>query len=167
VGAGLFDFGLVDGPAERARFQHPLGVTLLPDRTVAVLDTYNGAVRRYDPRTGTVTTLATGLAEPTGAVVDGDELVVVESAAHRLIRLPLPPTELGTGPVTLAVAYEPRPGRKIDDRWGPATSLTVTADPPELLADPHPPVPAVGSDQSSVPTRVRGRGTTPAGTAPP
>ena len=35
VGEGLFDFGLVDGPAAGARFQHPLGVTLLPDRTLA------------------------------------------------------------------------------------------------------------------------------------
>ena len=64
VGEGLFDFGLVDGPAEQARFQHPLGVTLLPDGTVAVLDTYNGAVRRYDPATRTVDTLARNLAEP-------------------------------------------------------------------------------------------------------
>ena len=51
VGEGLFDFGHVDGPAATARFQHPLGVTALPDGGVAVLDTYNGAVRRYDPGT--------------------------------------------------------------------------------------------------------------------
>ena len=63
---------------------------MLPDGSVAVSDTYNGAVRRYDPATGEVTTLATELAEPSDAVlVDGD-LVVVESAAHRLTRLRLP-----------------------------------------------------------------------------
>ena len=98
VGEGLFDFGLVDGPADRARFQHPLGVTLLADGSLAVLDTYNGAVRRYDPATDTVTTLAAGLAEPTGAVLAGDALIVVESAAHRLTRVPLPRT--GPGPAT-------------------------------------------------------------------
>ncbi|CAA9215037.1 MAG: NHL repeat containing protein [uncultured Corynebacteriales bacterium] len=163
VGEGLFDFGLVDGAAEQARFQHPLGVTLLPDRTVAVLDTYNGAVRRYDPRTGTVTTLATGLAEPAGAVVDGTDLVVVESAAHRLTRLPLPPTEVGTGPVTVAVAYAPRPGRKIDDRWGPAASLTITADPPDLLATPDAPGPAVSLSPVSPP----GPAASPDPVAPP
>ncbi len=59
VGEGLFDFGHVDGPAQQARFQHPLGVTLLADGSVAVLDTYNGAVRRYDPATDAVSTLAT------------------------------------------------------------------------------------------------------------
>jgi thiol-disulfide isomerase/thioredoxin len=127
VGEGLFDFGLVDGPAGQARFQHPLGVTLLPDGAVAVLDTYNGAVRRYDPRDGIVDTLATGLAEPTGAVVQGDELVVVESAAHRLTRVPLRRTlEIGTGPVTVAVTFVPPPGEELDDRYGPSTSLKIT-----------------------------------------
>ena len=55
-------------PADQALLQHPLGVTVLPDGSVAVCDTYNGAVRRYDPATGEVTTLASGLAEPSGAV---------------------------------------------------------------------------------------------------
>ena len=51
VGTGLFDFGLRDGKADEALLQHPLGVTVLPDGSVAVADTYNGAVRRFDPRT--------------------------------------------------------------------------------------------------------------------
>jgi hypothetical protein len=147
VGEGLFDFGYVDGPAPTARLQHPLGVTVLADRSVAVLDTYNGAVRRFDPTTQNVTTLARGLAEPSGALlVDGD-LVVVESAAHRLVR-PIPRAELveGTplrtqrpaadltaGRVRLSIGFEPAPGRKLDDRYGPATLVTVTASPPELL----------------------------------
>ena len=37
---------------------------VLPDGAVAVCDTYNGAVRRFDPATGQVSTLATDLAEP-------------------------------------------------------------------------------------------------------
>ncbi len=52
VGKGLFDFGFRDGEAAEARLQHPLGVTVLPDGSVAIADTYNGAVRRYDPATG-------------------------------------------------------------------------------------------------------------------
>ena len=109
VGAGLFDFGHKDGAADEARLQHPLGVAVLPDGSVVVADTYNGAVRRYAPArpgtpTGTpgqVTTLATDLAEPSGVVVlagDGDDgitLLVVESAAHRLTRLALPRTLAG------------------------------------------------------------------------
>ena len=59
IGSGLFDFGFRDGPADQALLQHPLGVTVLPDGSVAVCDTYNGAVRRHDLASGEVTTLAT------------------------------------------------------------------------------------------------------------
>ncbi len=149
VGEGLFDFGHIDGPASLARLQHPLGVTVLPDGAIAVLDTYNGAVRRYDPRTDEVSTLAADLAEPSGGVVVDGELVVVESAAHRLVR-PVPrselvsgepmhtrrpDTEIAPGHLALRVAFEPAPGRKLDERYGPSTLLTVSASPPELLLD--------------------------------
>ncbi len=154
VGTGLFDFGHRDGAASQALLQHPLGVTSLPDGSVAVLDTYNGAVRRFDPVTGEVTTLATGLAEPSDAVVEHDEggtrLVVVESAAHRLVRVALPaqaqqvagparrtqrlPTELPSGDVELRVTFTPPAGQKLDDRWGDPTRLVVSASPGELLA---------------------------------
>ncbi|WP_461030546.1 thioredoxin-like domain-containing protein, partial [Streptomyces sparsus] len=50
--------GLTDGPAERAEFSEPQGLALLPDGSVAVADTVNHAVRRLDPATGEVTTLA-------------------------------------------------------------------------------------------------------------
>ena len=151
IGSGLFDFGHVDGPAQDALLQHPLGLTVLPDGSVAVCDTYNGAVRRYDPATSTVTTLLTGLAEPSDALVDGEHLLVVESAAHRLTRLRLPDqalvvdgvaqrsrrpvTEVAPGVVDLTVAFAPPPGQKLDERYGPATRLVVSATPPGLLKD--------------------------------
>src|SRR5919107_531341 len=97
VGKGLFDFGFRDGEASEARLQHPLGVTVLPDGSVAIADTYNGAVRRYDPTAGTVSTLARGLAEPSDVIVDhtqvaGSEplLVVVEANKHQLVYVPIP-----------------------------------------------------------------------------
>ena len=148
VGRGLFDFGFQDGPAEKALMQHPLGVTALPDGSVAVCDTYNGAVRRFDPATGEVSTLAVDLAEPSGAVLDGEHLVVVESAAHRLTRVPLgavarvdgfahttrrPATEIGEGDLELVVSFEPPPGQKVDARFGPPSQLLVSATPPALL----------------------------------
>ncbi len=121
-----------------------------PDRSVAVCDTYNGAVRRYDPATGEVTTLASGLAEPSAAYVDGAELVVVESAAHRLTRVPLgaaarhtdgfshttqrPVTEVAAE-LELVVAFTPPPGQKVDDRFGPPSQLVVEATPPALLRE--------------------------------
>ena len=39
-------------PADQALLQHPLGVAVLPDGSVAIADTYNGAVRRYAPAAG-------------------------------------------------------------------------------------------------------------------
>jgi sugar lactone lactonase YvrE len=149
VGEGLFDFGFRDGPADQALFQHPLGVTVLPDHSVAVCDTYNGAIRRYDPATGEVTTLASGLAEPAAAYVDGAELVVVEGNAHRLTRVPLGHASRTEGfshttqrPVTevaatlrLEVTFEPPPGQKVDDRFGPPSQLVVEATPPALLRE--------------------------------
>jgi len=152
VGTGLFDFGFRDGPADQALLQHPLGATVLPDGSVAVCDTYNGAVRRLDPAAldgaGEVTTLASGLREPSAAYVDADQLVVVESGAHQLVRLPLgsagtrtdgfarttqrPVTEVGAA-LDLVVGFVPPPGQKVDDRFGPASQLLVTATPPALL----------------------------------
>jgi thiol-disulfide isomerase/thioredoxin len=151
VGRGLFDFGHVDGPAEKALLQHPLGVTALPDGSIAVSDTYNGAIRRYDPVTGQVTTLATGLAEPSDAVVLDGDLVVVEGAAHRLTRLRLPDeakvvdgsahrthrpvTDVAAGEVDLEVVFTPAAGQKLDERYGPATRLVVSATPSALLRE--------------------------------
>ncbi|MEU2108082.1 NHL domain-containing thioredoxin family protein [Streptomyces sp. NPDC019507] len=150
VGTGLFDFGHRDGEAGQALLQHPLGVTALPDGSVAVSDTYNHALRRYDPATGTVTTLATDLREPSGAVLDGDEIVVVESARHRLTRLRLPEeavrveavahrtqraaTEVAPGTLRLDVVFQAPAGQKLDTRYGPSTRLLVSSTPPELLA---------------------------------
>lgn len=177
VGQGLFDFGHRDGPTDQALFQHPLGVAVLPDGSVVVADTYDGAIRRVvldgagpgadvgDDAAGTrlageVTTVATGLSEPSDVVVqvvedvDGPaqvHLLVVESAAHRITRVALPAdlagevldggahrtqrpvTEIAAGALRLDVPFVPAPGQKLDDRFGPSTELRVSATPPELL----------------------------------
>ena len=149
VGQGLFDFGDMDGAAADALFQHPLGVAVLLDGSVAVCDTYNNAIRRYDPVDQTVSTLATDVAEPSGAVLAGGALVVVESAAHRVVRPVAPgvaltvdgarhrtkrqPVELSPGPVRLEVVFEPPPGQKLDERYGPSTRLELSAHPEHLL----------------------------------
>ncbi|BBH65527.1 hypothetical protein ACTI_22120 [Actinoplanes sp. OR16] len=151
VGQGLFDFGHVDGTAEEALFQHPLGVAALPDGSVLVADTYNGAVRRFDPSDGTVSTVDSGLAEPSDVLVTAaGEVVVVESAAHRLTRLApgvvktvsgerhkteRPPSHLAPGEVTLDVIFTPAPGQKLDSQFGSPLRLTVSASPAELLLE--------------------------------
>ncbi|MBD8044633.1 redoxin domain-containing protein [Arthrobacter sp. Sa2BUA2] len=153
IGAGLFDFGFRDGDAAEARLQHPLGVAVLPDGSVAVADTYNGAVRRYDPATRTVSTLARGLAEPSGVLLDttAEEplLVVVEANKHQLVRLPVPreaqsvdegarqtqrpKTAIEAGPLGLTIRFSAPKGQKLDDRWGDPTQLKISASPEELL----------------------------------
>jgi thiol-disulfide isomerase/thioredoxin len=152
VGQGLFDFGLRDGDAAQALLQHPLGVTALPDGSIAISDTYNGAIRRYNPADGQVSTLMTGLKEPSDALVTAEgDLLVVESAAHRLTRVRLPEealqveasayrtqrpaTEVAPGEIELEVVFEPPPGEKMDDRYGPSTFVKVSASPAELLLD--------------------------------
>ncbi|ALU94847.1 alkyl hydroperoxide reductase [Streptomyces globisporus C-1027] len=151
VGTGLFDFGHRDGAADQALLQHPIGVTALPDGSVAISDTYNHALRRYDPASGEVTTLATDVREPSDAVLVDSDLVVVESARHRLTRLRLPEeavqvadqahrtqraaTEIAPGTLRLDVVFQAPAGQKLDTRYGPSTRLLVSATPPELLAD--------------------------------
>jgi thiol-disulfide isomerase/thioredoxin len=162
VGTGLFDFGHRDGAAGQALLQHPLGVTVLPDGSVAVSDTYNHALRRYDPATGEVSTLATDLREPSGAVVADGDIVVVESARHRLTRLRLPEeaqrvagaahrtqrpaTEVAPGAFRIEVVFSAPRGQKLDERYGPATRLLVGATPPELLVSGAGPDSALARD---------------------
>ncbi|MGQ4532104.1 NHL domain-containing thioredoxin family protein [Dermabacteraceae bacterium P13138] len=159
VGTGLFDFGHVDGPADQARFQHPLGVVTLEGGVVAVCDTYNGAIRVVssdDEGNVTVETIATDLAEPSDATpvfsADGwPELLVVESAAHRLTNVSLAPAARRTiggqgqrtqrpvtevaADLTVAVQFTPPKGHKLDESMGPSTQVHVSATPPELLLE--------------------------------
>ncbi|MEU7865528.1 NHL domain-containing thioredoxin family protein [Dactylosporangium sp. NPDC049140] len=154
AGQGLFDFGHVDGPADQALLQHPLGVLALPDGSVLVADTYNGAIRRITDNKS-VSTVLDGLSEPSDLVLTADgDVVVVESGAHRLVRLgpgtlaaagidvtgvrhrtERPPTMLAPGAVELDLIFEPAPGQKLDESFGPSTRLEVSASPPELLLE--------------------------------
>lgn len=154
IGAGLFDFGFRDGAADQARLQHPLGVAVLPDGSVAIADTYNGAVRRYDPTSKSVSTLARGLNEPADvqldASVEGEPvLLVVETNNHQLVRLPLPKealnvdegaaqtqrpkTKVAAGNHELTVRFSAPKGQKLDDRWGDPTQLKISSSPEDLL----------------------------------
>lgn len=53
----LFEFGDVDGPKSKAKFQHCLGVTYVGGK-LYVADTYNNKIREVDAKTGGVKTLA-------------------------------------------------------------------------------------------------------------
>ncbi|NLS09200.1 redoxin domain-containing protein [Nesterenkonia sp. MY13] len=162
IGEGLFDFGFRDGDPGQARLQHPLGVTALPDGSVLVADTYNGAIRRYkgehtaaDGTTvaAAVSTVARGLKEPSDVFLDADgkTLLVVETNAHQLVRISVPEkyltvdegatqTQRPSTPVTagefgLTVSFSAPTGQKLDDRWGDPTQLQVSSTPPELITE--------------------------------
>ncbi|WP_159612114.1 NHL domain-containing thioredoxin family protein [Glutamicibacter sp. JC586] len=156
IGTGLFDFGFRDGDAEQARLQHPLGVAVLPDRSIAIADSYNGAVRRYDPATKTVSTLAKGLKESADVLVDtsveGDPvLLVVETNTHQLVRVPIPAealvidegasqtqrpkTSVKAGNHEIVVRFAAPKGQKLDDRWGDPTQLKISSSPEDLILE--------------------------------
>ncbi|WP_178945405.1 NHL domain-containing thioredoxin family protein [Kocuria sp. TGY1127_2] len=157
VGQGLFDFGFRDGSSEEARLQHCLGVAVLPDQSVAIADTYNGAVRRWDPATAELTTLARDLAEPSDVLLEdrgeGEEplLLVVEANAHQVVRLPIPkeaqrvdegasqtqrpPSLLAGGTLEIVSRFSAPSGQKLDDRWGDPTQLKISATPPEFITE--------------------------------
>lgn len=150
IGVDLFSFGHTDGPADKALLQHPLGLAVLPGDKIAIADTYNGAVRRFDVFTREVTTIATGLSEPQGLLLHEGELLVVESAGNRIGPLSAaaptvvsgdahavrrPPTVLAPGEIDFSVVFTAPPGEKLDDRFGPSTRLEISASPPSLLVD--------------------------------
>jgi thiol-disulfide isomerase/thioredoxin len=95
VGAGLFDFGRIDGPFATARLQHPLGLSVR-DGEVIVADSYNGRLVRLDLAAETARDIDDGftcidplcvpLAEPAGVHHDGAaRLLVSDTNNHRLV----------------------------------------------------------------------------------
>jgi DNA-binding beta-propeller fold protein YncE len=91
-GIDLFTFGDQDGVGETARLQHPQAVAFA-DGVLYVADTYNNKIKRVDPATGEVTTLAgdtrgwrdgTGplFYEPGGIDAAGDTLFVADTNNH-------------------------------------------------------------------------------------
>lgn len=156
VGLGLFDFGFVDGDAATARMQHPLGLAELPDGSIAVADTYNGAIRRYDRGTGRLETLHRGLNEPSDVLVESDpdgtsHLIVVETNAHALVRAGIgaavqhvdegaivtarAATTIATGTLTVTARFSAPTGQKLDTRYGDPTELRITSSPEEFILD--------------------------------
>ncbi len=120
----LFTFGLEDGVGDVARFQHPLGVEWL-DGFVWVADTYNDAIRRIDPTSGAVETVAGGVAgfadgvasrfdEP-GGITAADGLLWIADTNNDAVRVLDPATgEVDTLIVTgIAGFREVDPSRAI------------------------------------------------------
>jgi len=97
IGQGLFEFGDVDGVYPTARLQHPIGIAYNPDDgLVYVADTYNHKIKRVDPKTKRLETVAgtgqrgltdgpaksAGLNEPEGLVWAGGKLYIADTNNH-------------------------------------------------------------------------------------
>ena len=98
-GQSLFAFGNVDGVANRARFQHPLGIAIFGD-ALFVADSYNHALRKIELKSENVTTVAGSgaagnaidplqLSEPGGLSVAGSSLYIADTNNHRIVVMDL------------------------------------------------------------------------------
>ena len=125
--ARLFTFGDVDGPAAKARFQHPLGVAF-HDGRLYVADTYNDKIRVVDPTDGTTRTLevvrSSGFSrnpaetppkrvttnaffEPAGLAVAAGKLFVADTNNHRICVIDLKTLQAST--LAIAGLKPPQP----------------------------------------------------------
>ncbi len=86
IGTGLFDFGKADGTHPDAQLQHPQGLAVTADK-IYIADTYNDAIRVYDRKTATLSTLPLpegGLREPGDVLLIGDKLWIADTSHHAL-----------------------------------------------------------------------------------
>jgi DNA-binding beta-propeller fold protein YncE len=88
AGTGARGYAGDGGDARAAVFDAPKEMAVDPDGNIFVVDTESHAIRFIDAKTWIVTTIASGLARPHGAVVAPDgSLLVGDSEHHRVIRL--------------------------------------------------------------------------------
>lgn len=93
VGKGLFQFGDVDGEADKVRLQHALGLAF-HDGKLYVADTYNSKIKVLDPEKRTCETFLGGepegwlagpvFSEPGGISYAEGKLYVADTNAHRI-----------------------------------------------------------------------------------
>lgn len=88
AGTGEKGFSGDGADAREARLNGPKGIAVSPDGAVYIADTENHAIRRIDPRSGVITTVAQGLARPHGVCVDRSGRVFIsDSENHRILML--------------------------------------------------------------------------------
>lgn len=88
IGKGLFDFGDRDGVGQEARLQHPMGITVDPERNALwIADTFNSKIRRIDLTTSEVSRfkLSYPLNEPGGLSLYRNKLFIANTNAHQIV----------------------------------------------------------------------------------
>ncbi len=91
IGAGLYDFGDVNGKRDVARLQHPMAVAADPRGLIFVADTYNGKIKALNMRSGEVRTLNMPyrFEEPSGLSLAAGALWIANTNAHEIVRVDL------------------------------------------------------------------------------
>jgi DNA-binding beta-propeller fold protein YncE len=86
AGTGARGYAGDGGDARLAVFDAPKEMAVDPDGNIYVVDTENHAIRRIDAQTWIVTTIASRLARPHGALVAPDGSVLVADSEHHQVR---------------------------------------------------------------------------------
>lgn len=99
---GVYYGGYVDGPVEKARFDHPQGLLAAEDGTIYVSDTLNGAIRKIkDGRVYTLlrsTNYSNAPIQPREMVLKDGVLYVAEAFSGLLITLNVAETQFADVP---------------------------------------------------------------------
>lgn len=99
AGKGLFDFGMRNGSTRDALLQHPEGIAWNAGN-LYIADTFNNALRKLDPETHEVTTLAAALDRPLAvAALSADALLVAEGDGNRIDLAHLPDGKVTPWPI--------------------------------------------------------------------
>jgi DNA-binding beta-propeller fold protein YncE len=91
AGTGARGYDGDGGDARSAVFDAPKEMAVDPAGNIYVVDTENHAIRLIDAKTWIVTTIASGLARPHGALVTPDGSVLVGDSEHHQVRRISPP----------------------------------------------------------------------------
>ena len=91
IGAGLYDFGDINGKRDVARLQNPLAVCADARGLVFVADSYNGKIKALNLRTAEVRTLNLPYRfnEPGGLSLAAGALWIANTNAHEIVRVDL------------------------------------------------------------------------------
>ena len=124
-----------DGPATTVRLNRPSALARAADGELLVVDAGNGRLRRIDPATGALTTVAFGLNDPHDVAIAADgTIVVAETGGHRVRRV-------GAGGTLAVVAGDGIPffggdgGPALDATLTQPKSVALAADGGLLVAD--------------------------------
>jgi DNA-binding beta-propeller fold protein YncE len=85
VGTGLFDFGDVDGRADKVRMQHQQGIARRANGELLIADSYNDALKRVSVESREARSWLRGLHEPGGVAAAENCAYIADTNAHRVM----------------------------------------------------------------------------------